>query len=756
MTRTGGEYAVIGTRPVRHDGVDKVTGRALYGTDTRAAGMLHGKVLRSPHAHARILSIDTSRAEALDDVRAVVTSADMPEPGEGLLPGGEAGPGPVKYKSANLLARAKVLYEGHAIAAVAATNPHTAEEATRLIDVRYEPLPPVLDVRRAMEPGAPLLHGDLFTDTGGVRASTPSNIAAHHIYAEGDVEAGFARAELVVEREFTTATVHQGYIEPHNALAYWSVDGQLTVECSSQGHFMVRDELSGVLQWPISKVRVIPTEIGGGFGGKTTSYLETLAALLSRTSGRPVKMTMDRTEVLLATGPTPGTYERVKIGVTKDGRITAAQAYLVFEAGAFPGSAITAGCLAAFAPYKLDSFRIDGFDVVVNKPKSTAYRAPGATQTEFAVESVVNEICERLGMDRLEFRLRNAATEGDLRADGTRYGRIGMVECLEAARTSDHWRSALARTAGPRRGRGVASGWWMNFGGRSSAVARLNGDGTVTLLEGSVDIGGTRTSIAMQLAETLGIPVEDVRPWIPDTDAIGYTGLTGGSRVTFATGWAAYEAGRDLQRRMIAALSELWDLPVDEVRALDGAFVARGRRATFKEAARELDEAGVQATGAADVQPAGHGPAFATHVVDVEVDEETGKVEIARYTAVQDAGRAIYPPYVEGQIHGGVAQGVGWALNEEYVYDAEGRLRNRSLLDYRMPTALDLPPIETIVVEVANPGHPYGVRGVGEVPIVPPPAAIADAISDAVGVRLRDLPMSPARVHAAIASKTAV
>ncbi|MBM4434988.1 MAG: xanthine dehydrogenase family protein molybdopterin-binding subunit, partial [Chloroflexi bacterium] len=679
-----------------------------------------------------------------------------PEVGDELLPGGEAGPGPAKYKSANLLARSKVLYEGHAVAAVAAVDPHIAEEAARLIDVSYEVLPAVLDAQRAMDPGAPLLHDDVFTDAGGVRATTPSNVASHHVFEEGDVAGGFARADLVVEREFRTATVHQGYIEPHNALAYWSIDGQLTVECSSQGHFMVRDELSEVLRWPVSRIRVIPTEIGGGFGAKTTTYLEALAAVLARKAGRPVKMTMDRTEVLLATGPTPGSYQKVRVGVTEDGRITAAQAYIVFEAGAFPGSAIVPGCLAAFAPYRITDFRIDGLDVLVNKPKSTAYRAPGATQAEFAVESVVNEICESLRIDPLEFRLRNAATQGDLRADGTRYGRIGMVECLEAARSSDHWRSPVASSPGRARGRGVASGWWMNFGGRSSAVARLNADGTVTLLEGSVDIGGTRTAIAMQLAETLGIPVEDVRPFVPDTDAIGYTGLTGGSRVTFATGWAAYEAGRDLQRRMTGALSGLWDLPAERIVAEDGAFVAPDRRATFREAARELDEAGIQCTGTADVQPAEHGPAFATHVVDVEVDEETGKVEIVRYTAVQDAGRAVYPPYVEGQIHGGVAQGVGWALNEEYVYDAEGRLRNRSLLDYRMPTALDLPKVETIVVEVPNPGHPYGVRGVGEVPIVPPPAAIAHAIHGAVGVWLGELPMSPARVHAAIASKPSV
>ena len=740
---------VIGTRPVRQDGVDKVTGRAAYGADVRAAGMLHGKVLRSPHAHARIVRIDTARASALPGVHTVITGRDMPEAGEGLLEGGETGAASVHYKSANMLARDKVLYHGHAVAAVAARDAHIAEEATRLIEVTYEVLEHVLDVRRAMEPDAPLLLDDHYTETGGVKAVAPSNIAVHHIYGEGDLDAGFAEADLVVEREFTTAMVHQGYIETHNALAHWTLDGHLVVECSSQGQFMVRDELASMLRWPSSKITVIPTEIGGGFGGKTTSYLEILAALLSKKSGRPVKMTMSRTEVLLATGPTPGAYERVKIGVTRDGRITAARAYLAFEAGAYPGSPIFAGCITAFGPYKLTNFRIDGYDVVVNKPKVAAYRAPGATQAEFAVECVVDEICEKLDIDPIEFRLRNASVEGDLRADGVRFRRIGNVECLEAARASDHWREPVA-DGRLRRGRGMASGFWVNYGGRSSATVRLNPDGKVTLIHGSVDIGGTRTSVAMQLAETLGIPLDDVHSLIADTDQIPFTNPTSGSRVTFSTGLAAHQAGQDLVRKVAGVLADTWKVPADSIETCDGAFISGTRRATFREAAHEIDKLGLQIVGSASVFPTGFGAAFAVHVVDVEVDEETGKVRILRYTAVQDAGRAIYPPYVEGQIQGGVAQGIGWALTEGYVYDDEGHLRNASLLDYRMPTALDLPMIDTIIVEVPNPNHPYGVRGVGEVGIVPPPAAIANAIHAAIGVRMRDLPMTPARVHAAI------
>jgi xanthine dehydrogenase molybdenum-binding subunit len=751
---TGKKYRVIGTRPVRPDGVDKVTGRAVYGADVQLPRLLHGRMLRSPHAHARIKSIDTREAEAMPGVLAVVTAADLPG-STATARLGELGEVNLRHMSDNVLARDTVLYTGHAIAAVAATSPHVADEAVRRINVEYELLPPVLDAREAMAAGSPRLHEDLFTDTAGEKASEPSNVAAHLIFAEGDMEKGFGEAEIVVERHFRTATVHQGYIEPHNATAEWRADGFLTVWCSTQGAFPVRTQLSLILGHPISQIKVVPTEIGGGFGGKISVYLEPVAALLARKAGRPVKMTMDRAEVLMGTGPSPASDIRVKIGVTKDGRITAAHADIAFEAGAYPGSPIGAGCMTVFAPYRLENVRIDGYDVVVNKPKSNAYRAPGATVAEFAAETVIDEICEQLGTDPWEFRLKNGAKEGDWRAAGPPYGRIGNLECVQAALASPHYQAPLEREGpdGKRRGRGVASGYWFNIGLTSSASGRLNPDGTVTLLEGSTDIGGSRASIAMQFAEAFGVDYAAVHPQVVDTESVGYTEVTGGSRVTYATGYAVYELAQEMKARTTAALAQVWEVPAEQIKIEGGRYSANGKSADLGEVARELEEAGVQVTASVTVNPTGSGGAFATHIADVEVDPETGKVDVIRYTAVQDAGTAIHPSYVEGQMQGGVVQGIGWALWEEYVYDPQGHLRNCTLLDYRMPTALDAPLIETIIVEVPNPGHPYGVRGVGEVPIVPPPAAIANAIHDAVGVRLRELPMNPSRVCAAMMEK---
>ncbi len=751
MATTTEKYRVIGTRPVRPDGVDKVTGRAVYGADVQLPRMAHAKILRSPYAHARIRTIDTSGAEALPGVLAVVTAADLPTiHSKAHL--GEGGEVDLGHMSGNVLARDKVLYTGHAIAAVAATSPHIAEEAVRLIRVEFEELPPVLDVRKAMEPDAPLLHENVFTDTAGEKSSRPSNVAAHLIFEEGDIEAGFARAVHVVEREFQTATVHQGYIEPHAAVAEWRADGQLTIWCSTQGAFPVRTQVSQILQHPASQIKVVPTEIGGGFGGKINVYLEPVAALLSRKTGRPVKMTMSRSEVLMGTGPTPGSYMRVKMGVDAEGKITAAQAYLAFEAGGYPGSPIGAGCMTVFAPYRLENVRIDGFDVLVNKPKAAAYRAPGAPQAEFAAEVVVDDLCRELGMDPLEFRLKNGAKEGDWRAAGPPYARVGNLECVEAALASPHWKTRLEKVGpdGKLRGRGVASGYWFNVGLMSSATGRLNPDGTVTLLEGSTDIGGTRASIAMQFAEAFGVEYTAVHPQVVDTESVGYTEVTGGSRTTFATGYAAYELAQVLKERVKEGLAGQWEVPLETVRFDAGTFSADGKHATVAEAAKLLNEASIQVQAAVTVNPTGHGGAFATHIADVEVDPETGKVEVTRYTAVQDAGTAIHPSYVEGQMQGGVVQGIGWALHEEYYYNPQGQMRNASFLDYRIPTALDVPLIDTIIVEIPNPGHPYGVRGVGEVPIIPPCAAIANAICDAIGVRLTDLPMSPARVCAAL------
>jgi CO/xanthine dehydrogenase Mo-binding subunit len=761
------KYRVIGTRPIRHDGVDKVTGRARYGVDVQLTGMLYGKILRSPHAHARIKSIDTSQAEAFPGVHAVLTSADMPDIGSKIADLGE-GMFDLKDLTQNVLARGKVLYKGHAVAAVAAEDIHTAEEAARLIEVEYEGLTPVLDVRQAMLDDAPILHENLrtkaFASAADPTSDQSTNIAKHFLHQKGDVAQGFADAKLVVEREFTTATVHQGYIEPHNATALWNADGQITVWTSTQGSFCVREQLSGLLQQPLSRIKVVPMEIGGGFGGKIVVYLPPVAAMLSKRTGRPVQVVMDRTEVMEATGPTPGSYMRVKIGVDGEGRITAAEAYLAFEAGGFPGSPIMAACMTVFACYNVPNGLVNGYDVCVNKPATKAYRAPGATHAAFAVETIVDEICEQLKIDPLEFRLQNAAKEGTRRVDGVLFSRIGMSETVDAIKNSQHWNSSLEEAvglchAGPPgsaeiggkvkllRGRGVASGFWFNAGLKSSVSASVNADGHVALVEGSTDIGGTRVSIAMQLAETLGIAAEDVTPTVVDTDSVGYTDVTGGSRVTYATGWAAYEAGMDIRRQMVQRAATIWDVDPQQVRYDDGLIIGPDDKVfSFKELAAQINNTGEPIIGRGSSAHNEPGGAFGTHCVDVEIDPDTGKVDILRYTIAQDAGTAIHPSYVEGQMQGGVVQGIGWALNEEYVYDDQGAMQNAGFLDYRMPTTYDVPMIDTIIVEVPNPGHPFGVRGTGEVPIVPPPPAIANAVHDALGIRMRHLPISPPKL----------
>lgn len=741
------DFAVIGTRPIRHDGVDKVTGRARFANDTALTDMLYGKILRSPHAHARIRSIDTTAAELHPGVRAVVTGKQMAAVADRIEEMGEDSVN-LRYLASNILAHEKVRYHGHPVAAVAATSPHIAEEALALIQVEYEVLPPVLDAVEAMQPDAPILLDDLRTDEMGKLGDSPTNVAAHIRHQRGDLAKGFAEADVVIERSFKTEMVHQGYIEPQSSTVLYHDDGQIEVWTSTQGPWQIRDQVAEMLGIPLSKVLVHPMEIGGGFGGKFTAYTDVPAAMLSRAAGhRPVKVALSRTEVLQATGPTSGSHIRVKMGATKDGRITAAEAELIYEAGAYPGSPVGAGCGVIFAPYRIDNLQIDGYDVVVNRPKTGAYRAPGGTNAAFASETVIDELAEKLGIDPLELRLRSAAREGDRRADGPIYARIGYAETVQAAMAHPHYGAALE---GENLGRGVASGFWFNGGGKSSVSASVNPDGRVNLLEGSTDIGGSRAAIAMQLAETLGIAAEDVNPHVVDTDSVGYNDGTGGSRVTFATGYAAYELGQNLIQRMREELAALWDVDVNEIAFERGTFSANGTSTSFKDAAVELARVDVPVVASASVRPSGVGPGFATHIVDVEVDPETGKVTILRYTAVQDVGQAVHPSYVEGQIQGGVAQGVGWALNEEYFYDADGHLLNSSLLDYRMPTALDLPAIDTVLIEVPNPGHPYGVRGVGEVPIVPPAAALANAIYDAVGVRLRELPMNSARVTAAL------
>ncbi|MCI0546953.1 MAG: xanthine dehydrogenase family protein molybdopterin-binding subunit [Candidatus Rokubacteria bacterium] len=746
------QESFVGTRPIRPDGADKVTGRARFGADFSLPGQLVGRVLRSPHPHARILAIDTSRAEALPGVKAVVTRDDFPDQPSEFIPAGEM---MMNYRDVvrNVMAREKALYEGHAVAAVAATSAAIARRALKLIDVTYEVLPHVIDVREAMGPDAPLLHEDLYTAGIEPRPETPSNIAKRVEISLGDIEAGFGKADVIVEREFTTQPVHQGYIEPHAALASVSEDGSAELWCTTQGHFIVRAHCARLLGMDIGRIRVTASEIGGGFGGKTVVYLEPLALALSKKAKRPVKMVMTREEVFKSSGPTSGAHVRVKMGATKDGRFTAAFAELKYQAGAFQGSPVQPGVMCAYAPYDIEHVKVIGYDVVSNRPKVAAYRAPGAPISEFAVESVVDELAQKLDIDPIDLRMQNAAREGTKAAYGPKFGPIGLEETLNAVKKTEHWNAPLRKW----QGRGVASGFWFNIGGETCASLTVNEDGTVSLMAGTPDIGGLRASLALVAADELGIPYDKVRPIIGDTGSLGFNFLTGGSRSAFSGSMAVVEAARQIKADLCARAAKLWELTPDQVEFAGGQVRAKGGDAGGKHTplsiadfAKLAGKTGGPIGGYGRINAQGAGPSLGTHLVDLEVDPETGRVTILRYTVAQDAGRALHPGYVEGQFQGGAVQGIGWALNEEYVYGADGKLQNAGFLDYRMPVASDVPMIDAIVVEVPNPRHPYGVRGVGETPIVPPLGAIANAMERATGIRFTELPMSPPKVLKAL------
>jgi len=742
---------LIGSRPVRPDGVPKVTGMAQYGADYSLPGMLWGAVLRSPHAHARIKSIDTSRAQALSGVKAVITSVDLPEQKFAY-----SGPERVQinywHMTRNILAREKALFAGHPVAAVAATSQAIAAQAVKLIDVQYEVLPHVIDVEDAMRDDAPVLFDDLFTKGVEPTPTKPSNVARRAEFKAGDLEAGFAKADEVVEMSFKTEPVHQGYIEPHAALARYGTDGQCEVWSSSQGHFFVRAYTAALLGLKQSDVVVHPAEIGGGFGGKTVIYLEPLALTLSKKSGYPVKMVMTREEVMMATGPTSGSSMTVKMGVTRDGKIVAADGVFKFQAGAFPGSPVMNGAMCAFTVYEIENARAVSYDVVSNRPKAAAYRAPGSPIAAFAVESVVDELARRIGMDPLELRLKNAVKAGSPTIWGPKHAHDGFRETIQALMQHPAYQTPL----GPNQGRGVASGFWFNAGGESSATIHVNEDGSIALATGSVDVGGSRASMAMMAAETLGVPYESVRSTVADTASIGYNHVTGGSRITYATGMAVVQACQKIIDDMRGRAAMIWDVDPEGVVWENGAAkpvnaeVGDFEPLTLKDIAAKRSVTGGPIVAEVAINAGGQAPGFSTQFCDVEVDPETGAVKILRYVAAQDVGRAIHRSYVEGQIEGGVVQGIGWALNETYVYNDKGQMENTGFLDYRVPVASDLPMIEAVLVEVPNPNHPFGVKGVGEVNIVPVMAAVANAIRGATGVRMTALPMSPPAVLAAL------
>ena len=733
-------FKYVGTRPDRPDGIDKVTGRAKYGADLYAAGMLHGAIVRSPHAHAKIIRIDISKALAVDGVKAIVTRLDFATNVTGenwnILE--------------NIMAGDKALYHGHAVAAVAATSPMVARDAAALIGVEYGVLPHVTDVDEAMKPNAPVIR------EGQVGALVPPgfgpNVVDYYEHGHGDLKEGFADADLIIEKRFTTESVHQGYIEPHACLAQLGPDGRGELWCCTQGHWNDQKVCAALLGLEASALKVTASEIGGGFGGKTTQFIEPVALALSRKANRPVKLVMSRQEVFQATGPTSSASMDVKIGMRKDGRITAAEGIYRLDGGAFPGGFSVMAAECAFAPYDLDHVKMTAYDVMCNRPKVAAYRAPGSPIAAFGTESVIDELCNQLGLNSMEVRLKNAARKGTKSSYGPSYPDIGLVDCLEAAKAHPHWKSPIK----DGQGRGISCGFWFNFGMETSVNLMLSEDGSVQLTVGTPDIGGSRASMALMAAEELGIPYKNIRVTIADTASLGFNEQSHGSRVTFASGLATIKAARDAIKKLCARAAMEWGISEEAVDWKDGFAIPAGPNAgdfdplPLSEITKKMGRTGGPISGHHAISTEGAGVSFAVHIVDSEVDHETGKTEIIRYTVVQDAGKAVHPTYVEGQYQGGAVQGIGWALNEEYIYGKDGRLQNDGFLDYRIPVASDLPMIDTVIVETPNPGHPYGVRGVGETSICPPLAAIANSVSNAVGVRLTQLPMSPPRILKAL------
>ena len=547
--------------------------------------------------------------------------------------------------------------------------------------------------------------------------------------------------------------VHQGYIEPHACVANIDETGKGTVWCCTQGHFEFRTAVAGLLKKNVSDITFVPSEIGGGFGGKLVAYLEPLAVLLSEKAGRPVKMAMSREDVFRATGPTSGTVIRIKLGMKNDGTIAAAHSWMAYEAGAFAGGqAYAPGAMSIFAPYDIDNFLVESYDVLVNKPKVAAYRAPGAPQSMHAFECAIDEAAIKLDMDPLDLRLKNAADEGTQAPYGPKFPAIGMKACIEAAKNHPNYKAPVPEGAA----RGVAAGFWFNIGMQSSAEININEDGSVMVVEGSPDIGGSRASMSLMAAETLGVDYENVSTRIADTESTGFCNSTAGSRTTFATGMAVVQACEDVIAECKKRAAMTWGVDEDQVEWKDGQVEpAPGVNAdvtplSLAQLAGSAGRTGGPIQGRAAVNAQGAGATFSINFCDVRVDKETGKVDVLGYTAIQDAGKAIHPSYVEGQMQGGAAQGIGWALNEEFIYNDDGVLENPGFLDYRVPVASDLPMIDTEIVEVPNPSHPYGVRGVGETPITAPLPTVANAVSRSAGVRIADLPLSPPNILAAL------
>jgi CO/xanthine dehydrogenase Mo-binding subunit len=766
--KTTREVKGVGLAIPRPDGAEKVSGQVQYVADIKPKGLLHAKLLRSPHAHARILGIDTSKAKALPGVRAVLTAADIPQ---------------LKKKAPTrahaVLAIDRAVFAGQPVAAVAADELAIAEEACDLIEVRYEVLPAAVDPLKSMLPGAPpvadagteadtseaLAHSGVAVAKSDAPPPKAVNIAQQSRLHRGDVAKGFAESDLILEKTYRVPMVHQGYLEPHAVLAQWDGTGVLTLWSSTQGSFNTRSEVADVLEIPENRIRVIPVECGGGFGGKIRALCEPITAELARVTQRPVRYVMTRREELEAGMPAPQVIIRLKTGVKKDGTLVAIEGETILESGAFSGAVLAMSAIFLGSLYKWPSFDIRGFEVLTHKPSIAAYRAPTAPQTTFAIDSHMEQIARALGLDSVEFRLRHLMQEGDQMASGQPWQSNGAKQVLSRLaehplwKSREEWRASGGKNGHGLRGTGLAVGGWIPGLQPTGATVRLNPDGSVAVLTGQVDIAGTNIALAQIAATAYGIDVDRVRITTGDTDSAPMTGLSAGSKTIYTVGAAVLEAAKDARRQTLEIAAKEMEASIQDLEIEDGRVVVRGVPDKGVTLASIGKKGNTYMSKVAPVLGVSHpafsqqAPAFAAQLARVEIDPDTGEVTLRDFVCVQDAGKAINPIGVEGQMQGGSVQSLGIALTEGMMYDDSGRLMNASLLDYRKLTAADLPSIETIIVEVPSPAGPFGARGVGEPPIVPAPAAIANAVHDATGMRITELPMTPERIALALLSK---
>jgi CO/xanthine dehydrogenase Mo-binding subunit len=748
---SGPERRVAGKRLSRLDGVGKVTGKHVYAADFALPGMLFGKILRSSEAHARIKRLDVTKAKAMPGVRAVLTAADVPQIAFGTA-----------VKDRTMFAESEVRFRGEAIAAVAATSLEIAEAAVRAIEIEYQPLPAVFDPEAALQPDAPLVHAGWRDYQALPVFDRDGNVSGRSSLGHGDVEAGFAQSYRVYEHRFTTQHVHPGYTEPRAAVASWDGNGDVIVWTNTQLPFDMKNMLAEVLDLPASKVRVIVPGIGGGFGGKLRVGVEHFAAWLARKSRRPVKVITTSEEELTDAYPRQPTVVTLKTGVSQDGELLARQGRVIIDCGAYAnsGPATVAIALQVLAgPYRTRHLAFDGVAVYTNKGATGSFRAPAGPMANFAVESQMDLIADDLGIDPLTLRLRNVYREGDTGPAGEALVSVSIEECLTRAADAIGWSE---RKPGAGRGRGIACSWWLTTGGSSGVYVRINPDGTVTLVSGAVELGsGAITGAAQILAEELGVDLADINVPDVDTHAAPYDYGAQGSRTAFSVGNACIAAAKDLRRQIFELVAAQWNVATDSLRLENKAVVGEGRRLSLAEVAGLSQRSGgglishgtaIQPMPVFDPGRVKHHPlpawtshSFHAHAVDLSVDQVTGEVTINRYVVAQDVGFAINPTYIEGQIEGGVAQGIGQTLSEEIVYD-EGRVLNANLTDYKMPTMMDMPRVDCILIEKPSVNGPYGAKGVGEPPCIEPPAAIANAIAVATGVRVQSLPITAEKI----------